>query len=138
MGSLTWKGRSLGLPITSPTSTRPMRSVALGRNEEAVYEWTSPSNAIPNCPRLTWDGAQCYVRLLIWDRALADLEQAAAWSYGDLGMQFRIMRTYATCLPERPDHAGRWILLLERMLRQGWDMVTRTSIPSGFFGAHIP
>ena len=100
--------------------------VALGRNEEAVYEWTVALKRDPELPQAYLGRAQCYVRLLIWDRALADLEQAAAWSYGDLRLQMGIMLTYAKCLQERPDHLTRWLLLLERTARQGWDMLTRT------------
>ncbi|MGC8643518.1 MAG: protein kinase domain-containing protein, partial [Isosphaeraceae bacterium] len=112
--------------------------VALGRIEEAIYEWTIALKRDPELPQAYLGRAQCYVRLLIWDRALADLEQAAAWSYGDLHLQMGIMFTYATCLDERPDHFKRWLLLLERMARQGWDMLTRTTVPTGFFGTRLP
>ena len=48
---------------------------------------------------------------LIWDRALADLEQAAAWAHGDLRLQTGIMLTYAKCLQERPEHVRRWLAI---------------------------
>src|SRR5262249_19751698 len=108
--------------------------VALGRIEDAVYEWSVALKRDPELPQAYLGRAQCYIRLLIWDRALADLEQSAAWAYGDPPLQITIMLTYAYCLPERPDHLGRWLLLLERTARQGWDLLTRTSLPAGFFG----
>jgi serine/threonine protein kinase/predicted Zn-dependent protease len=112
--------------------------VALGRNEEAVYEWTVALKRDPELAQAYLGRAQCYVRLLIWDRALADLEQAAAWSYGDLRLQTGIMFTYAACLLERPDHLSRWLLLLQRATRQGWEMLTRTTVLTGFLGDRVP
>jgi serine/threonine protein kinase/predicted Zn-dependent protease len=111
--------------------------VALGRIEEAVFEWTVALKRDPELPQAYLGRAQCYVRLLIWDRALADLEQAAAWAHGDFRLQMGIMLTYATCLPERPGHLGRWLLLLDRTARQGWDLLTRSSVPTRFFDNRI-
>jgi hypothetical protein len=43
------------------------------------------------------------------------------------------MLTYAKCLQERPEHITRWLLLLERTFRLGWDVLTRTSVSTGVF-----
>jgi serine/threonine protein kinase/predicted Zn-dependent protease len=111
--------------------------MALGRIEDAVYEWSVALKRDPELPQAYLGRAQCYIRLLSWDRALADLEQASAWAHGDLRLQAGIILAYAKCLPERREHLGRWLLLLERTARQGWDLLRRTSVPSGFFGDHI-
>jgi hypothetical protein len=68
------------------------------------------------------------LELLIWHGALADLEQAATWAHGDLRLQTGIMLTYANCLQERPEQFRRWLLLLQRTFRQGWDVLTRTAV----------
>ena len=107
--------------------------VALKRYEEAVRECTMALKRDPELPQAYLSRARCYVELLIWDRALADLEQAAAWAHGDLRLQTGIMLTYAKCLQERPEHLGRWLLLLERTFRLGWDVVTRTSVSTGVY-----
>ncbi len=107
--------------------------VAMGRNEEALYEWSIALKRDPELPRAYLGRAQCYVRLHIWDRALADLEQAAAWAHGDFRLQIGVMLTYAKCLLERPDHLGRCMLLLERTARQGWELLTRATVSTGFF-----
>ena len=107
--------------------------VALKRYEEAVYQCSMALKRDPELPQAYLSRARCYVELLIWDRALADLEQAAAWAHGDLRLQTGIMLTYAKCLQERPEHISRWLLLLERTFRQGWDVWTRTSVSTGVY-----
>ncbi len=107
--------------------------VALKRYEEAVYQCSLALKRDPELPQAYLSRARCYVELLIWDRALADLEQAAAWAHGDLRLQTGIMLTYAKCLQERPDHITRWLLLLDRTFRQGWDVLTRTSVSAGVY-----
>ena len=107
--------------------------MAMQRYEEAVYQCTLALKRDPELPQAYLSRARCYVELLIWDRALADLEQAAAWAHGDLRLQTGIMLTYAKCLQERPDHISRWLLLLDRTFRQGWAVLTKTSVSSGVF-----
>lgn len=107
--------------------------VALKRYEEAVHECSMALKRDPELPQAYLSRAHCYVELLIWDRALADLEQAAAWAHGDLRLQTGIMLTYAKCLQERPEHISRWLLLLQRTFRLGWDVLTRTSVSTGVF-----
>ena len=107
--------------------------VALKRYDEAVRECSLALKRDPELPQAYLSRAHCYVELLIWDRALADLEQAAAWAHGDLRLQTGIMLTYAKCLQERPEHIRRWLLLLQRTFRLGWDVLTRTSVSTGVF-----
>src|SRR5271157_517558 len=107
--------------------------VVLKRYDEAVHECSLALKRDPELPQAYLSRAHCYVELLIWDRALADLEQAAAWAHGDLRLQTGIMLTYAKCLQERPEHISRWLLLLERTFRLGWDVLTRTSVSTGVF-----
>jgi serine/threonine protein kinase/predicted Zn-dependent protease len=103
--------------------------VALGQNESAVLEWTLALNRDPELPDAYLGRARTYARLRLWDRALADLEQAAAWAHTDLALQSAILVAYAKCLPERPDHQDRWQGLLVRGLHQGWDLLKRA--PAG-------
>jgi len=112
--------------------------VAMNRDEDAIYEWSIALKRDPELPQAYLGRAQCYLRLLIWDRALADLEQAAAWAHGDFRLQIGVMLTYASCLLERPDHLVRCMLLLERTVRQGWELLTRTTVATGFFVGRQP
>ncbi len=107
--------------------------MALKRYEEAIHECTLALHRDPELPQAYLSRARCYIELLIWDRALADLEQAAAWAHGDLRLQTGIMLTYAKCLQERPEQFGRWLLLLQRTFRQGWDVLTRTAVSTGVY-----
>jgi tetratricopeptide (TPR) repeat protein len=107
--------------------------MVLRRYEEAVRECTLALKRDPELPQAYLSRARCYVELLIWDRALADLEQAAAWAHGDLRLQIGIMMTYAQCLQERPEQFGRWLLLLQRTFRQAWDALTRSAVSAGVY-----
>jgi tetratricopeptide (TPR) repeat protein len=106
--------------------------VALGNYEGAIHEWTMALRSDPELPSAFLGRARCYVRLSLWDQALADLEQASAWAHDDPGLQLKILSTYARCVVERPKQRERFALLLERSFRQGWDWLTRTSVAPGF------
>jgi tetratricopeptide (TPR) repeat protein len=91
--------------------------LALGRVEEAKAEWTSALLRDPDLPSAHLGRARCYLAHgspTSRDLALADLERAASWAQGDLGLELRILATYARCLPDRPDRASRWLSLLQR------------------------
>ena len=107
--------------------------VTLKRYEDAIHECTLALKRDPELPQAYLSRARCYIELLIWDRALADLEQAAAWAHGDLRLQTGIMLTYGKCLLERPEQFTRWLLLLQRTFRQAWDVLTRTSVSAGVY-----
>ena len=94
-------------------ATRPFPPalVALKRYEAAVHECSLPLKRDPELPQAYLSRAHLLRELLIWDRALADLEQAAAWAHGDLRLQTGIMLTYAKCLQERPEHVRRWLAI---------------------------
>ncbi len=132
--AISWLEQSIALsPSAFAYLNKAAALVALQRYEEAVHECSMALRRDPELPQAYLSRARCYVNLLIWDRALADLEQAAAWAHGDLRLQIGIMVTYAQCLQERPDHKTRWLLLLERTFRQGWDVFTGTSVSTGAF-----
>jgi len=82
--------------------------VARNHDQDAVLDWSQALQLDPELPQAYLGRARSYVRLLKWDRALADLELAASWSHGNLGLQLGIMFTYARCLPEQPGHLGRF------------------------------
>jgi serine/threonine protein kinase/Tfp pilus assembly protein PilF len=105
--------------------------VAQNHDEEAVHDWTLALQSDPELPQAYLGRARSFVRLLKWDRALADLELAAAWSHGNLRLQLGVMLTYASCLPERPGLLGRWLLLLSRAAHQACDELTGTSVSTG-------
>ena len=107
--------------------------VALGRDEEALVEWATALQRDPESPQAFLGRAQCFLRLGIRDRALADLEQAAAWAHSDFRLQLAVLLTYSRCLLERPDHLERFKLLLERTARHGWELLTRAPVSTGFF-----
>jgi serine/threonine protein kinase/Tfp pilus assembly protein PilF len=101
--------------------------VALDRHESAVVEWTRALNEDPELPQAYLGRARSYVRLRVWDRALADLEQAAAWAHSDVPLQTRVLLTYACCLPRRFEHAERWMTLARRTAHQVWSLLVRTA-----------
>jgi tetratricopeptide (TPR) repeat protein len=101
--------------------------VSLDQQDNAVVEWTLALNQDPELPRAYLGRARCYVQLRVWDRALADLEQAAAWAHSDLPLQARVLLTYACCLPQRPEHLERWKVLARRTAHQGWSLLMRTA-----------
>ena len=62
-----------------------------------------PCNAIRSCPRRISDGRGVTSGWAMWDRALADLEQAAAWAHSDFHLQLGVLVT----LCELPDATSR-------------------------------
>jgi serine/threonine protein kinase/Tfp pilus assembly protein PilF len=101
----------------------------LGMDEDAVHEWTMALRRDPESPRSFVGRARCYVRLRLWDQAIADLEQASTWTHSNAAPQWGLIASYAGCLAERPDHLGRWILLLKRLVRQTVEWGVRTVVP---------
>jgi serine/threonine protein kinase/Tfp pilus assembly protein PilF len=111
----------------------------LGRDEDAVREWSLALRRDPELPRAFLGRARSYVRLRLWDQALADLEQASSWAHADLALQWGILATYASCLPERPEHFSRWSSLLRRAARQAWGrLATRACSWAGEAPAERP
>jgi serine/threonine protein kinase/predicted Zn-dependent protease len=102
-----------------------------GDHDRAVYQWSLALRQDPAFPEAYLGRARCYVELRIWERALADLEQAATWAGGDLGLQSSIMLTYARCVSERPEYASRFWILLKRTTHQAWDQLSRASVADG-------
>jgi tetratricopeptide (TPR) repeat protein len=98
----------------------------MGRDEDAVREWTMALRRDPELPPAFLGRARSYARLRHWDQALADLEQASTWAHADPALQWGIVAVYASCLPERPEHLGRWSSLLRRSALQAWGRLAAT------------
>jgi tetratricopeptide (TPR) repeat protein len=112
--------------------------VVMGNYERAVHEWTLALRHDPELPQAFLGRARCFVKLQKWDQALADLEQASTWAHADPGLQLSILITYARCVVERPEQRERWGLLLVRTLRQGWNLITRTSVHQDLSAESLP
>jgi serine/threonine protein kinase/predicted Zn-dependent protease len=97
-----------------------------GAHERAVYQWTLALHRDPAFADAYLERARSYVALQIWERALADLEQAASWASGDLRLQASILATYLRCLEQRPAYGGRFRVLLNRTLHQAWEQLAPT------------
>jgi tetratricopeptide (TPR) repeat protein len=102
---------------------RATAEMVLGANEEALRDWSLALQRDPELPRAYLGRARCYLRMSILDRALADLEQAAAWAHHDIPLQLEILFTYLRSLPERPENRLRCRLLLECALRQACELL---------------
>jgi tetratricopeptide (TPR) repeat protein len=98
---------------------RALALSALGRDEKAVEEWSLALADDPEDPRLYLGRARALLRRRLWDRALADLEQAAEWAGENPGLLARITLDYAACLPGRPARFPRW-LAHARHARSAW------------------
>ena len=78
---------------------------------------------------IPWPGPS-YIRLRLWDQALADLERASAWAHPDATLQWGVVATYAGCLAQRPRQFGRWVVLLRRAARQSCELARRNAGPA--------
>jgi len=101
----------------------------LGRDEEAVHAWSLALRRDSELPQAFLGRARSYIRLRLWDQALADLERASAWAHPDATLQWGVVATYAGCLAERPRQFGRWVVLLRRAARQSCELARRNAGP---------
>ncbi len=101
--------------------------VALGKIEAAVGEWSLALRRDPELPEAFLGRALAQMRLRRWDMALADLEQAAAWSHSDPRIELRIILAYWRCLNDRPDRFPRWLALAQRTARDAWNALAERS-----------
>jgi len=85
--------------------------VALGRIDRALTEWGLALRVDPDRPEAFLGQAKCEMQLRQWDRALLDLEQAAALAHSDLGIELKVLWSYYLCLTKRPGHFVRWAAL---------------------------
>ena len=104
-----------GAPATVH-APKALALMALGRNEEAVLEWSLALDDDPEDPRLYLGRARALILLRRWDRALADLGQAADWAGDHPALLTRIVLTSAMCLPARPDRFPQWLTQARRAL----------------------
>jgi hypothetical protein len=88
--------------------------MALGRDEEAVVEWSLAREDDPEDPRLCLGRARALTRLRRWARALADLDEAADWAGDHPALLVRITLTTAAYLPARPDRFPQWLAQVRR------------------------
>ena len=87
---------------------------ALGRNEAALEEWSLALAEDPEDPRLYLGRARTLILLRRWDRALADLGQAADWAGDHPALLTRVVLTSAVCLAARPDRFPQWLTRARR------------------------
>jgi tetratricopeptide (TPR) repeat protein len=87
---------------------------ALGRDEEAVMEWSLARDDDPEDPRLGLGRACALIRLRRWSRALADLDEAADGAGDHPALLVRITLNAAACLPARPDRFPQWLAQARR------------------------
>ncbi len=90
---------------------------ALGRDVDALREWTLALRRDPELPQAYLGQARLAIRLKIWDLALADLELASAWAQSDPPTELAIAAAYLQCLPSEPDRFPRWLAMAGRTLR---------------------
>jgi serine/threonine protein kinase/tetratricopeptide (TPR) repeat protein len=93
---------------------RALALMALGRDEDAVRDWSLALDDDPENPEAYLGRARARIRLRFPDRALVDLEQAAVWAGDNPTLLPRITATYALCLGSRPDRFSRWLILARR------------------------
>jgi tetratricopeptide (TPR) repeat protein len=97
-------------------AARARALAALGRDEEAVREWSLARDDDPEDPRLCLGRARALMRLGSWARALADLDEAADWAGDHPALLVRITVAAAACLPARPDRFPQWLAQARRAL----------------------
>ena len=68
----------------------------------ALRDWATVLNLDPDDPEAYLGRARTFIDLREWDKALVDLEQAAAWTEGRPGLNLRIALGFLRALPERP------------------------------------
>jgi tetratricopeptide (TPR) repeat protein len=88
--------------------------MALDDSVAAEPEWSLALRCDPERAEWFLGRARAHVRLRRWDRALADLEQAATWAQSDPSAELEIVCTYFLCLGERPDRFPRFLTLARR------------------------
>jgi tetratricopeptide (TPR) repeat protein len=88
--------------------------MALGRDEEAVGEWSLARDDEPEDPRLCLGRARALIRLRRWARALADLDEAADGAGDHPALLVQVTLNAAACLPARPDRFPQWLAQARR------------------------
>jgi serine/threonine protein kinase/Tfp pilus assembly protein PilF len=116
-------------------ATTLARSHAEPKLEKAVEEWSLALRGDPELPEAYLGRAQTQIRLHRWDRALADLEQAASWAHSAPGVELKIVWAYLQCLRDRPDRFSRWFVLAQRTARDVWGVLAERT-PSALAQAH--
>jgi tetratricopeptide (TPR) repeat protein len=105
--------------------SRALALLALGRDEAARQDWSLALEYDPEDPAAYLGRARALIRLGCPNRALVDLEQAAAWAGDHPRLLPRITAAYAFCLGARPDRFPRWLGLA----RRAWSSWIATARP---------
>jgi serine/threonine protein kinase/regulator of sirC expression with transglutaminase-like and TPR domain len=116
----------------APRRARQSRAVvlsALGRNEEAVREWTAALEDDAEDPEAYLGRAIALLRLGLHDQALVDLGSAGDWASDNPHLLSRITFNYASCLGSHPERFRRWFSLLQRTW-SAWCATARSSTHS--------
>jgi serine/threonine protein kinase/Tfp pilus assembly protein PilF len=94
--------------------SRALALMALGRDEDAVRDWSLALESDPEDPRAYLGRAWAFIHLGSHGRAVVDLEQAAVWAADNPMLLPQITVAYALCLGSRPDRCTRWLSLARR------------------------
>jgi tetratricopeptide (TPR) repeat protein len=102
-----------------------------GNHDKAVYQWSLALRQDPGFSEAYLGRALSYAELRIWERALADLEQASTWVGDDLKLQLAILQTYARCLSPHPESRARFWTLAGRTARLAWERLAGLIVHEG-------
>lgn len=86
--------------LTRSARARTLR--VLKDYDGALRDWATVLDLDPDDPEAYLGRAQTFIDLREWDKALVDLEQAAAWTEGRPGLNLRIAFGFLQVLPARP------------------------------------
>jgi serine/threonine protein kinase/predicted Zn-dependent protease len=110
------RARQLGAESTLHVP-RALALAMLGDDQSAVREWNLALTFDPDDPRAFLGRARSFIRLRLWDQAVADLERAADWAGDDPALRLRIAQAYTRCVFDRPRQLGHAL----SFYRRAWD-----------------
>ncbi len=102
--------------------------VALGRDFQAVQEWSLALRRDPELAEAYLGRARSHIKLRQWDMALADLEQAASWANSDFKVELGIVFPYFQCLRTRPERVPRFLAIALRAANDLWGSIATAPI----------
>ena len=102
--------------------------VALGRDFQAVQEWSLALRRDPELAEAYLGRARSHIKLGQWDMALADLEQAASWANSDFKVELGIVVPYFQCLRTRPERVPRFLAVALRAATDLWGSIATSPI----------
>ncbi|MFO0909338.1 MAG: protein kinase [Isosphaeraceae bacterium] len=105
---------TLGAEGAELRSLRAEAHAAQGDARGAANDWTESLAHDPEDPVAYLGRAEAFTRLGQWESSLADLEHAAGWADGRIGLRLRIALGYARCLASSPLPLPRLLAVLRR------------------------